>query len=140
MSDAPSYDGSHRLALQGLGPLGEGLNLVIRLGESVVLGRSRHCDWSLKGTPSWLKSQEGDRTAIRKSLGWRSTSRRHCRITYLAPDLVEVRNLSQNGTLVDEHRVDRIILTDCRNRVHEIRLGESGEFFQLRSANGSEGS
>lgn len=140
MSQVPDYDGSRNLSLQGQGPLGEGLNLEIRLGESVLLGRSRHCDWSLKSTPTWLRSQDDERKRIRRSLGWRTTSRRHCRITYLAPDLVEVRSLSPNGTLVDTHRVDRIVLTDCREATHEIRLGVSGETLHLLNAgrNGGE--
>ena len=59
-------------------------------------------------------------------MAWRSTSRRHCRITYIAPDMVDIENLSSNGTLVDGHQVDRIVLTDCRERGHEITLGPHG--------------
>jgi hypothetical protein len=53
------------------------------------------------------------------------------RITYLAPDVVEILNLSPNGTLVDGHRVDRILLDDVRRTRHEIRLGPHGDRLEL---------
>lgn len=134
MSPETEYDESRWLTLEGQGPLGEGLNLQVRLGESVLLGRSRHCQWSLKTTPTWLRSQADAREKIRRTLGWKATSRRHCRVTYLAPDLVEVFNLSSNGTLVDGHRVDRLVLTDGGEADHEIRLGLNGESLILRRA------
>jgi pSer/pThr/pTyr-binding forkhead associated (FHA) protein len=133
------YDDRHVLALCGTGELGEGSHLPIRLGESVVVGRSRHCDWSLKRTPGWLRKPDAERVRIRKSLPWRATSRRHCRISYIAPDIVDVENLSINGTIVDGHKVDRIVLTDCRRHPHSIRLGPDGVTLQLRHAgNGHE--
>lgn len=132
LDEGSSYDERFVLALQGTGTFGEGSHLGIRLGQSVVVGRSRHCDWSLKRTPAWLRKPEAEREALRESLPWRATSRRHCRISYVAPDLVDIENLSTNGTLVDDHRIDRIILTDCRRRAHTIRLGPEGVVLELR--------
>ena len=120
------YDERFFLQLKGLGDLAEGELLKLCLGESVVCGRSRHCDWSLKRSPGYLKHEDGERKSIRQTLAWRSTCRRHCRITYIAPDMVDVENLSSNGTLVDGHQVDRLVLTDCRDRAHEITLGPHG--------------
>lgn len=130
------YDGRFLLALRGTGEFGEGSHLPIRLGQTVVVGRSRHCDWSLKRTPAWLRSPDGERDEVRQSMPWRTTSRRHCRIAYIAPDLVDVENLSANGTIVDGHRVDRIVLTDCRQRAHTIRLGPQGVTLELRPVGG----
>jgi hypothetical protein len=42
-----------------------------------------------------------------------------------------VLNLSRNGTLVDGHKVDRVVLTDCRERGHTIRLGPEGVVLDL---------
>jgi pSer/pThr/pTyr-binding forkhead associated (FHA) protein len=121
-----AYDERYYLQLKGLGDVAEGETLKLCLGESVVCGRSRHCEWSLKRAPGYLKHEDGERREIRRTVAWRSTSRRHCRITYIAPDMVDIENLSTNGTLVDGHQVDRIVLTDCRNRTHEIMLGPHG--------------
>jgi pSer/pThr/pTyr-binding forkhead associated (FHA) protein len=114
-----------------MGRLGEGETLKLHVGESVVCGRSRHCDWSLKRTPTYLKIARDDRHEVRGSLAWRSTSRRHCRITYVAPDMVDIENLSQNGTLVDGRPVDRVLLTDCQQATHRVQLGPYGVVLEL---------
>jgi pSer/pThr/pTyr-binding forkhead associated (FHA) protein len=125
------HDGSWYLALRGVGRSGEGEMLRLHVGESVVCGRSRHCDWSLKRTPHYLTISQEDRAVLRGTLGWRSTSRRHCRITYVAPDMVDVENLSQNGTLVDGRSVDRVLLTDCQHATHRVQLGPYGVVLEL---------
>jgi hypothetical protein len=120
------YDERYYLLVRGLGDVGDGETLKLCLGESVVCGRSRHCDWSLKRAPGYLDKDDAYRLEIRKSLFWRSTSRRHCRISYIAPDMVDIENLSSNGTLVDGHQVDRIVLTDCRSQTHKVTMGPHG--------------
>jgi pSer/pThr/pTyr-binding forkhead associated (FHA) protein len=129
--DPAPYDDSHYLLLRGVEGIGAGETAKISLGESLDVGRSRHCGWSLKKTAKYLKDVDGEREAIRKSVAFRSVSRRHCRISYLAADLVEVVNLSRNGTFVDGHRVDRVVLDDCRRAAHRIRLGQTGDVVEL---------
>jgi pSer/pThr/pTyr-binding forkhead associated (FHA) protein len=129
--DPAPYDDRHYLVLKGVEGIGRDERVKISLGESVDVGRSRHCGWSLKKSVRYLKDRGGDRDAIRESLAFRTVSRRHCRITYLAADLVEVVNLSPNGTFVDGHRVDRVVLDDCRRAVHRIQLGKNGDVVEL---------
>jgi pSer/pThr/pTyr-binding forkhead associated (FHA) protein len=126
------YDSSHYVAVRGLGKLAEGQNVKINLGETIVVGRSRHCDWSLRRAPQYLKTPAGERGNINEDLAFSSVSRRHARISYLAPDMVEVENLSGNGTLVDGKRVDKIVLTDCRMTPHRIQLGPKGVILELQ--------
>jgi hypothetical protein len=125
------YDPSHYVFVKGTGKLGDGQSLKLSVGESILCGRSRWCEWSLKKTPRYLKDEEGAREAARQSVAWRTTSRRHCRLAYLAPDMIEIRNLSTNGTFVDGHRVDRLVLTDCRFQPHRLRLGPEGVEIEL---------
>lgn len=127
----PGYDTRRYLTLRGLGPLGEGETLKLSLGETIVCGRSRHCDWSLKRTPAFLMADEEEREALRGSLAFRSVSRRHVRIAFLAADMLDIENLSTNGTFVDGHKVDRLILKDCITEAHEIRLGPAGVVLRL---------
>jgi pSer/pThr/pTyr-binding forkhead associated (FHA) protein len=129
--DPAPYDDSHYLVLRGVEGIGAGEKVKVSLGESVEVGRSRHCEWSLKRCARWLKDVDGDRAAIEESVAFRSVSRRHCRVTYLAPDLAEVQNLSTNGTFVDGHRVDKVVLSDCRKALHRIRLGATGDLIEL---------
>ena len=119
------------IALHGVGPLAEGQQLKIAVGESIVIGRSRHCDWSLRRAPTFLKSNREERKAIRKDLAFNSVSRKHVRLTYKAPDELEIENLSGNGTLVDGREVTRAVLTDIRRETHVIRLGPEGVVLEL---------
>jgi pSer/pThr/pTyr-binding forkhead associated (FHA) protein len=129
--DPAPYDDRHYLWLRGVEGIGKDEKAKISLGESLDVGRSRHCGWSLKKCATYLKDVDGEREAIRESVAFKSVSRRHCRVTYLAPDLVEVVNLSRNGTFVDGHRVDRIVLDDCRSASHRIQLGPNGDVVEL---------
>lgn len=126
-----SYSPGPSLVLRGTGRLGEGEMIKISMGETVVVGRSRHCDWSLKRSPGYLKSEGDEREAITKSLEFRSVSRQHLRIAFLAEDMVELENLSANGTFLDGNRLDRIVLRDCLERTHAIRLGPKGVLLEL---------
>lgn len=119
------------LLLRARDPAVQGETLRITLGESVVCGRSRQCSWSLKRTLPYLQDEGGTRERIKESLAFTSVSRRHCRVSFLAPDLVEVANLSSNGTLVDGRPVDRLVLTDCRTHSHTIQLGPAGVLLEL---------
>lgn len=125
------YDDKHYLSVRGLGELAEGQTVKINLGETIVVGRSRHCDWSLRRAPTYLKSAPSGRTAIKNNLAFNSVSRKHATISYVAPDMVEVKNLSINGTLVDGKLVDKIVLNDLREKGHRIQLGPKGVILEL---------
>jgi pSer/pThr/pTyr-binding forkhead associated (FHA) protein len=126
-----AFDPAHYLILKGVAGPGEGESVKVSLGETVTVGRSRRCEWSLKKTPRFLMDVGGERERIRSSLAYRTVSRRHCRVAYVSPDVVEVTDLSTNGTTVDGRRVDRILLGDVRRRSHEIRLGVRGNVLVL---------
>ncbi|MGE0191800.1 MAG: FHA domain-containing protein [Planctomycetota bacterium] len=117
--------------LRGTGELAEGQTLRIAEGQSVVVGRSRWCDWSLKRSPAYLKSRGAARRDVQRSLLYASVSRRHVRITLHASDRVEIENLGGNGMLVDGDATDRIVLDDVLERVHTIQLGPRGPILEL---------
>ena len=125
------FDTTHALSLRGLGSLAKGQHVKLCLGETIIVGRSRHCDWSLRRAPTYLMGDRDARTAIKNDLAFNSVSRRHVRLSYVAPDMVEVKNLSGNGTLVDGKLVDKIVLTDVRSRKHRIQLGPKGVILEL---------
>jgi pSer/pThr/pTyr-binding forkhead associated (FHA) protein len=119
------------LLLRAKDPAIEGETVRVTLGETVTCGRSRRCHWSLKRTVPYLENRNGARERLEESLAFRSVSRRHCRIAFLALDMVEVENLSSNGTLVDGRPVDRLVLLDCRTRAHTLQLGPEGLLLEL---------
>ncbi len=128
---AGGYETKHYVCVRGMGELARGQQVKINLGETIVVGRSRHCDWSLRRTPSYLKSDANGRNVIAHDLAYNSVSRKHAKVSYVAPDMVEVENLSGNGTLVDGKLVDKIMLTDCRAKTHRIQLGPKGVILEL---------
>jgi pSer/pThr/pTyr-binding forkhead associated (FHA) protein len=115
----PEPDAS--ILVRGVRGFLRGEERVLHVGDECVVGRSRAADLSLKRAKRFL--ERPDRLQIAKSERFLAVSRRHVRIRFLHPDVVEVKDLSANGTLLDGRRVDCVALTDLRSRAHEIGLG-----------------
>lgn len=96
--------------------------LDLTLGRSIVVGRSRGCDLSLRRSKTFLTSDEATQRRILADRAFLKVSRRHVRITFLARDHVEIWNLSRNGTWVNGERIDRILITRIPPEGVEIRL------------------
>ena len=94
-----------RVEVRGHGGLLDGAKRTLVRGETLVVGRSRSCDLSLRKTKVFRKRADAP-----KLLGTREfnrVSRIHCEIEFRNDGQIEVRDLSQNGTVVDGVRVDR---------------------------------
>ena len=94
-----------RLEIRGTGGLLDGTQHVLDAGETLVIGRSRSCDLSLRKTKAF-----GRRADVNKILGSRQfnrVSRIHCEIELRKDGQVQIRDLSKNGTFVDGVRVGR---------------------------------
>ena len=108
-----------RLEVRGRGGLLEGVHRSIEPGGTLVVGRSRSCHLSLRRTRRFLASR--DALERLQSDPFRRVSRVHCEIAYLADSRVEIRDLSQNGTLVDGRRIDRtFVLVAGDEPVHVV--------------------
>lgn len=94
-----------RLAVRGHGGLLAGVARTLEPGETLVIGRSRSCDLSLRGTNAFKKRP--DAASLLESKEFNRVSRIHCELVYHADGQVEIRDLSRNGTLVDGVRVGR---------------------------------
>ena len=115
------------LVLVGLSGVVQGEVFPIGYGKSVVVGRSRSCDISLRNCKQWLESEESRKTPDQSS---KTVSRKHLKISFHNANSIEVEDLSSNGTFVDGKRIDRVVLTDLKDRPHEVRMG-AGEVFRL---------
>ena len=89
-------------------------------GATVVIGRSRSCDISLRRCKAWLALAPGQRDEQRD---FKTVSRKHIRVSYTDDDNVEIEDLSSNGTFLDGQRVSRVVIHNLRERSHEILLG-----------------
>jgi len=94
-------------------------------GSTIVIGRSRSCDISLRRCPSWLAQDQEKRET---DDDFRTVSRKHIRISYYDNSNIEVEDLSSNGTFVDGRRISRTVITDLRERSYELLLGTRERF------------
>lgn len=100
------------LLVRGHGGVLAGAEHTLAPGETLVVGRSRTCDLSLRTTDTFRGRDDAAQLLLTKEFN--RVSRVHCEIAYRKDGSVEIRDLSRNGTLVDGARV---------GRKHVVRLG-----------------
>jgi len=122
-ADNVTYDNSTRLSLTGLGGLFKGEEAVISVGQRLTVGRSRMCEISVARTAECLRLGKEE---MERHKSYRKISRKHLRISYLHPTMVEVEDLSTNGTLVNGFKIDRIVISGFGAGSPPIRV-EFGE-------------
>jgi pSer/pThr/pTyr-binding forkhead associated (FHA) protein len=119
--------GAEGLVLIGVRGVVEGEQFSLEDGKSVVIGRSRECDISLRDCKKW---EELEARGELPEDGSKTVSRKHLKITVYDVGRVELEDLSSNGTFVDGKRIDRMVLNDMKDASHELLLG-AGEGFRL---------
>lgn len=123
MANGNEIQGS--LVLVGVEGLVEGEVFQVNKGESVVLGRSRSCDISLRKCFKYLALDPEDR---KDDKHFQTVSRKHLKLTFKETDQIEIENLGANGTFIDGTKVDKVIITDVRHQSHQILLGTREKF------------
>ena len=113
--------------LVGVGGHVEGERMELDYGKTVVVGRSRSADFSLRRVPDVAKLSDEER---QDDHDLRTVSGKHFEITPFTEDSIEIVNLSPNGTYVDGKRIDKMIVEDVSENSHEIKIG-LGEKFEL---------
>lgn len=98
----------------------KGVRLPLEYGKTVVVGRSRASDLSLRLLESYVNMSEEERE---KDRAFRTVSAKHFEVTMYNLKAIEVVNLSPNGTYVDGKPVDRVLLDDLADSSHEIAFG-----------------
>jgi pSer/pThr/pTyr-binding forkhead associated (FHA) protein len=116
-----------RPVLVGIKGMVQGEEYPLEHGESLVIGRSRECDVSLRDCKRWQEAEDEGRSLEE---GSKTVSRKHLKISFHDPDSIELEDLSSNGTFVDGKRIDRMVISDLRQTPHEVTLG-AGEKFRL---------
>jgi len=99
----------------------------VRPGKSVIIGRSRSCDISLRKTrryKSLRKRNQGETIDLR----FRTVSRKHLKVNFNAPDDVEIEDMSSNGTFLDGEKIKRAVINDLDRREHSILIGVEERF------------
>ncbi len=91
-------------------------------GATVVVGRSRGCDISLRRCKAWLALDPDKRN---EQVDFKTVSRKHVRISYSEEDNIEIEDLSSNGTYLDGQKVSRVVIHNLRDRSHDLLLGTS---------------
>lgn len=109
-----------QLVVRGHGGVLAGTEHTLARGETLIVGRSRTCDLSLRNTDAFRHREDAAKLLMTKEFN--RVSRVHCEIRYREDGQVEIRDLSRNGTLVDGERV---------GRRHVVRLGGSRAQIEL---------
>jgi pSer/pThr/pTyr-binding forkhead associated (FHA) protein len=128
----PEMDVTDRLLIAGVEGLLLNEELTIALGQSVIIGRSRRCHLSMRRSRAFRLSDEKEQRRILFDKAFLKVSRRHIRISWLAPDEVEIWDLSKNGTWVNGNRIDRIVMRNL-DRPVRVRLADSEELVLARA-------
>ena len=105
----------------------KGEEMKLDYGKTLVVGRSRAADFSLRRLESVMAMSDEAREADQEL---RTVSGKHFEITMYNIESIEIVNLSPNGTHVDGALVDKIILNDVAEQEHEIKIG-AVELFTL---------
>ena len=116
-------NGGPPLVIRGVKGFFRGEERQLEVGDELTIGRSRDADLSLRQSKRFRARR--DRVAVMGTEAFLSVSRKHVRIQYLHPGLIEVKDLSANGTFVDGRKVDCVALTDFKERSHTIALGSA---------------
>jgi len=103
----------------------EGELFPLEYGKSLIVGRSRSADISLRRMPSYLEMSEED---LEKDTAFRTVSGRHFEITMYNVGSIEIVNLSPNGTRIDNNQVDKIVLDDVEKEAHTVDFGANERF------------
>ena len=98
----------------------KGVHFPLEYGKTVVVGRSRGSDLSLRLLDSYVSMSEDEQD---KDRAFRTVSAKHFEVTMYNLKAIEVVNLSPNGTYVDGKPVDRVLLDDLAESSHEIAFG-----------------
>ena len=99
----------------------------LEYGKAVTVGRSRSADFSLRRTQKYKAQKEDDRE---KDSSAQTVSGKHFVITMFNLGSIEVKNLSPNGTLVDDRSIQTLVIDDIAKKAHKIRFG-ADEVLQL---------
>ncbi len=94
-------------------------------GATVVVGRSRSCDISLRRCKAWLALDPQKRN---EQSDFKTVSRKHVRISYADDNNIEIEDLSSNGTFLNGEKVSRVAIHNLRERSHELLLGTREKF------------
>jgi len=119
------------LVVRGLRGFLGGEEQRVKVGETLIIGRSRRADLStrrakkLKARPDWEK--------VIGTAAFLTVSRRHTRLTHVAPGVVEITDLSSNGTFLDGRPIARETVSDLAETTHVLGIG-SQERFELSLA------
>lgn len=122
MTSADPSDGVP--VLRGIEGWVTGERYVLEPGTSVVIGRSRDCDISLRRIAAYLERAPDQRDGDHD---FNTVSRRHVRLS-VEGTTVTIEDLSTNGTYCDNQTLGEPRIVDLERGGHALRLGTRESF------------
>ena len=109
------------LVVRGLRGFLRGEERRVAVGESLLIGRSRSADLSTRRAPK-LRARP-DAAKVIGTPAFLTVSRRHAMLHHVAPGVIEITDLSSNGTYVDGKKIMRERIDDLATRSHILAVG-----------------
>ncbi|MHC4660434.1 MAG: FHA domain-containing protein [Planctomycetota bacterium] len=98
---------------------------VVHPGGSIIIGRSRSCDISLRNTRRY-QAFKGNRETV--DLRFRTVSRKHLKLNFNGPNEIEIEDMSSNGTYLDGEKIKHAVIRDLSKREHSVLIGVEERF------------
>jgi pSer/pThr/pTyr-binding forkhead associated (FHA) protein len=116
------------LVVRGLRGFLGGEEQRLKVGEALIIGRSRRAGLSTRRAKKLKARKDWER--VIGTAAFLTVSRRHTRVEHVAPGVVEITDLSSNGTYLDGRPIARETLLDLAEKTHVLGVG-SEERFEL---------
>lgn len=100
--------------------------------KTYIVGRSRNADISLRRTQYYRNQTDQQRDADKAA---KTVSARHFQITYFNSKSIEIKNLSVNGTRLDDAPIGgTVVIADIATKSHIVSFGADAKFkLELRA-------
>lgn len=112
------------ILIQGVRGLAKGEKFRLQEGQTIVIGRSRKCDFSLRRSFAYLRLTPQERS---QQKNFQAISRQHCRISFINKSTLEIEDISRHGTQVNGKEIRRVIITDIDRKTYHLLLGKTEE-------------
>jgi hypothetical protein len=133
-TEKATFDPTIRAAVAGRSGLFKGEQSYLHVGQCLVVGRSRTCDFSVAKAAECLRLTK---EALEQHSSYRRISRKHFRLCLLSADILEVEDLSTNGTVVNGHLVHRVQITGFTSQAKTVMVEfGDGETIVVEPASG----
>jgi hypothetical protein len=92
----------------------------LEYGRKITVGRSREASFSLRRAAAYRAQSKTERETDAAA---KTVSGKHFEITMYNLSSIEIKNLSPNGTWLDNKPIQALVIKDIAKKTYELRFG-----------------